>query len=69
MPDWTGGVVKVAATAALTGGALFAPAVHAHAQAPTPSVVSVRAGAVTPNATAIEYGLLVAQPDSATAVQ
>ena len=40
MPDWTGGAVKVAVTVALTGGALFAPAVHAHAQTPNPRALA-----------------------------
>ncbi|MFF4185203.1 hypothetical protein ACFYZ9_18570 [Streptomyces sp. NPDC001691] len=68
MPDVTGGAIKVIATTVLLGAALVAPTAHAHAQAAQTPAVSARAGALTPDATAIEYGLRGVQPHSATAV-
>ncbi|GHE08823.1 hypothetical protein [Streptomyces alanosinicus] len=61
--DFSGGAVKVITTAALAGATFLALAAHAHAAAPKPSAVSVRANAVTPAASATEYGLLAVQPD------
>ncbi|MFD9789803.1 hypothetical protein ACFWXK_02505 [Streptomyces sp. NPDC059070] len=69
MPDMTGGAVKAIVTTVLAGAVTFIPGVHAHAETPAPTTVNVQAGAVTPDATAIEYGLLLAQPGSASAVQ
>ncbi|MFD9791381.1 hypothetical protein ACFWXK_10560 [Streptomyces sp. NPDC059070] len=67
MPEMTGGAVKAIVTTVLAGAISVLPGVHAHAQSPQPPTSTSRAGAVIPDATAIEYGLIAVRPDSAAA--
>ena len=67
MPEMTGGAAKAIVTTVLAGAISVLPGVHAHAQSPEPPTATTRAGVVKPDATAIEYGLIVVRPASAAA--
>ncbi|WP_369372462.1 hypothetical protein [Streptomyces sp. cg36] len=63
MPEMTGGAVKAIVLAAAIS---VLPGVHAHAQSPQPPTATTQVGVVTPDATAIEYGLTALPPAPAT---